>query len=1112
MIEEIIKNKISVNSEDFTIEYANNLLCRLTTFLESTNIPKEKNIEYYALLKTATTDVAFACELYLKSILSKMGIDWEYWKNIKNGHSLSTIFAKLPIETQKEVSKLSHIPISSLTNELSRISNDNAFIESRYSYEKNSGNPNYEFLCKVCLALSQIVNNKKNEYNISMLSNMSSQEFSQIDKENWKKDIIKCQTDYLYKKAEISQRIEYDLTEEEKYIRRNMTTCDLALYTELRFKYFNDKRQTHEYSKLYNKMSKAFKFLLSKISYVSYSINYEGKMNFEVALESLLFPENFESTYKADLRMIMSTIEDAFEKSRFCTTEYYDQSNNIIRFSKIIEQITELIIADEEKINRVYAKKEALMRFGEEHLLYMNFTVDDYEKINVDHFRELLGFITYSGSLNKHLLFLDDETHNILVSFLKKEYFFDLKDVSMYLNEKTIREIEKHGYPAIYVLKLLKKASKNIDVNKIDFAEAIKLYNQPELKDYPLFVANCIINNEYNLDDIKSKITHIEEKLQLVMATNENNDFINYFINNSYGLIKDSIDINKAISIYKFIYKVSNITINVEKHKELFKQDFETILARYRYATKIFSDSKYSESFIRFLTYANINLIDKFINNGYFFEYPNLIDIDFLCNENAMNNALNYLKNNRSSFSNIVNPKIFFFTADANTIRAIVTTENPNLLVEARSIYTKSPETIQEISELVNLYKIKNVQAFTSNYDKERITALISYLQSKGLDILISEDILINNNQEGIKEFIENTIIGKVNELPSELVNRILPSINVILRNSTYGPFYYESTLEICNLEIVKEHPETLELYSISTSDFYKLNLYNTLYHKIKSGTLTDEENKPFSITEDKKNQLISYLVKNMTCYELLRNVPDLLKNKKVVEYMNENIFRAGQLEKLKNVLTTLKNSSPIFSDKEVPRFTERCLELSDSNYDLIIQHFKNIYSIYKSTKDDYAQEVLIEYVNYVLDNFITDEFIIKKEEDLGYLSATSDKIRYLSSELNEIKLEKEANRPFYGAVEVYEPSTFHRTTEEDIRTGDKIASLINTIMRKAEEGYAITSEEIQRYLEDNKTYHRATEILSGVKLFIFSYYSEKKLKFDYELLNKSDEIRSKFL
>ncbi len=1122
MIEEV-KTKITISSDEYTIEFANTLLNRLEIFLRETKIPQEKNIEYYTLLKTATTDVSFACELYIKSLLYKQGINWDNWKNHKTGHSLGLLFSQLDESTQKEVSRITHINLSSLKSELNREGNSEAFTKSRYSYEYHTGYQNYELLTKICIALATIANNQAMHFEIQSLSNIPISTIDKIVTPDNKKEIIRKHTEHLWNKSQLLNESP-SLSEEENYIRKNLSTTDLALFTELRFKYFNNKKQSHEYTKLYNRMSAAFKFIVSKMSYVNYNVNHKGQMNFRLALESLLFPENFEATYKSDLHMIMSEINDSFEKSRFCTTEYFENYEDIKKFAIIIFQVTDLIMADEEKFNTVFDKKEQILRMSEEVFMNLNLSVDEYLELNVKHIRDLLPMFTSAYGVNKRVFFFDEETHHMLLEIIRSEYVLEIKKVINLLTPELIHKIFDGKYEIIKVLEIICDSRKEVAIEQIDFEKAIELLKVEGMINHPSYYVDCLINNDYDKESNKSKIHELDEKLSLVFGLSDKSISINNFINKSYNLFKNNIDINAAIAIYSFICKVTKKDIDVERHQELFAQSFETIVACYKCLSSIYTSPLEINDLVKFLTYANLELIDKFINNGYFYEYPNLINVEFLCSEKAINRALKYLKKHRQEFNKEISPIVFICTDNEEMISTLMSLDNPNNIVSYKSIYTKDPSTISEILNLSKEYHISNLEEFITHYDSKRVTELINYLKEKNLNCLISGSILTRNSKEEIIPFVEHTIIGTIGKMPYDTANSIIPSVQSLLKNSTIDSFHYESSLEICRLDIVNDYPHALTLYGSSTSDFYRLNLFNTLYCKIKSGVLTDEQNQPFTIDSDKIADLTKIIIECISKKNLLKNLPLLLQNRTIVQHLDSRMVYLKTPEELRGNLKELKDNSPTFTDNEIPGFTKSCLELSGCSYKM--KHIKTIYNIYTKCYEARGKEILIEYVNYILNNTVFEEFIKEKEESLAYLLLVKDKIDHIEDFLIQINLKKSTEiKPFGNGGEfTYITDSFdqpHRnnshftfmgTPEEDISSGVAMIDMINSVLDRADESYQKAAEEFKKIVDKNAKLKRANEILKGVKKFLYVYYSEKRIKFDYALLNKADEIRSKFL
>lgn len=95
------------------------------------------------------TNIAFACELYLKSLLFYNNID------CRKKHDLLELYSMLPIQIKKELKELHPCSNSSKDKfELEIKELGKAFIVFRYSYERKALAWNMQFLLELMLTLS----------------------------------------------------------------------------------------------------------------------------------------------------------------------------------------------------------------------------------------------------------------------------------------------------------------------------------------------------------------------------------------------------------------------------------------------------------------------------------------------------------------------------------------------------------------------------------------------------------------------------------------------------------------------------------------------------------------------------------------------------------------------------------------------------------------------------------------------------------------------------------------------------------------------------------------------------------------------------------------------
>ena len=121
-------------------------------------IINNNNNRIYPVIIASIVNKALACELFLKSIII-MNI-----KEIPQGHSIKKLIIEANISDELKY-RLNNY---NFNVEMEGV--DSAFIEWRYTYERNEMIINNEFLTSLCNALEEISRNKILEkYNLNML-------------------------------------------------------------------------------------------------------------------------------------------------------------------------------------------------------------------------------------------------------------------------------------------------------------------------------------------------------------------------------------------------------------------------------------------------------------------------------------------------------------------------------------------------------------------------------------------------------------------------------------------------------------------------------------------------------------------------------------------------------------------------------------------------------------------------------------------------------------------------------------------------------------------------------------------------------------------------------
>lgn len=370
-----IENEIINNKENLTINYASKLLERLEILLK--NSKAESDIDKFVLLKTAACDLAFACELLIKSKLSRYGNDSSYkpWES----HNLMACYDKLK---QEDKTLLENKMLEKNYNIIDVLSNENTSLayEKRYLYEQNTGIPNYKFLCHFANALLELEN--ENTYNLEIIDTLSDNfDYTVFDKDN----ILEKHTAKIFEKANIYD-IDNNFDGEERYIIKNMKTSDYALFSELIFKKFINGRnyRAHELSELHKKLEDACKFLITKEDYTYRYIVDNKNINFYWTFDSLLSGEEFDVGDR--LRDIYADLDDAFKKSRYATTEFYDKYDEVYNFAQRIKIINDLLLGNRTEVNIIMENKKILMeKFGYHFMEINSFTAEEIKNINIDY-------------------------------------------------------------------------------------------------------------------------------------------------------------------------------------------------------------------------------------------------------------------------------------------------------------------------------------------------------------------------------------------------------------------------------------------------------------------------------------------------------------------------------------------------------------------------------------------------------------------------------------------------------------------------------------------------------------------------------------------------------
>ena len=855
-----IENEIINNKENLTIKYASKLLERLEILLK--NSKAENDIDKFVLLKTAACDLAFACELLIKSKLSRYGNDSSYkpWES----HNLMTCYDKLE---QEDKTLLENKMLEKNYNIMDVLRNENTSLayEKRYLYEENTGIPNYKFLCHFANALLELEN--ENTYNLEIIDTLSDNfDYTVFDKDN----ILEKHTAKIFEKANIYD-IDNNFDGEERYIIKNMKTSDYALFSELIFKKFSNGRnyRSHELSELHKRLEDACKFLITKEDYTYRYIVDNKNINFYWTFDSLLSGEEFDVGDR--LRDIYADLDDAFKKSRYATTEFYDKYDEVYNFAQRIKIINDLLLGNHTEVNIIMENKKILMeKFGYHFMEKYSFTAEEIKNINIDYLMYLKNIdINFDYAVPKKILL---ETNEDIINKIK--YFilnYPNKQIPIaidYLVEKKDNSYILDQYKHNISIKLqesgISQTRENIDkyisllkqVNTL-----LKQVNRCELEEY---FTNYILSG----------------KILIYMIKINNLDIINSYIKYLFNLYDSHYDIDKFH--LDFLSKIYLEDINkINELRKTFKNNNQEELF-YQQIGYILEINK--EQIYKTLDIINKNKILRFYYND-----PNLFKTDlneFLQFINEINQSDKIKLDEKLSITNKINLKKYN-SIDMKKIYKILYENNLLFLYKYEGVMTANVNVIDDsglLNELMSYDLIKNINNSRYNdSDRHGISTLVynmfNYKEIKDnlLDLLTKKIVIDNphilnklktssgleNNIYKINiyntwyEKIENNNIfingGAYNltaELKSELKNILLKAIE----NPNYTmlePLSERIKIIFSNKELLKNIDEDiLNKYSISlmqkivtvskfkTADFSNIKYFKNLFRVIYENNL----------------------------------------------------------------------------------------------------------------------------------------------------------------------------------------------------------------------------------------------------------------------------------
>ena len=907
-----IENEIINNKENLTINYASKLLERLEILLK--NSKAESDIDKFVLLKTAACDLAFACELLIKSKLSRYGNDSSYkpWES----HNLMACYDKLK---QEDKTLLENKMLEKNYNIIDVLSNENTSLayEKRYLYEQNTGIPNYKFLCHFANALLELEN--EDTYNLEIIDTLSDNfDYTVFDKNN----ILEKHTAKIFEKANIYD-IDNNFDGEERYIIKNMKTSDYALFSELIFKKFSNGRncRSHELSELHKRLEDACKFLITKEDYTYRYIVDNKNINFYWTFDSLLSGEEFDVGDR--LRDIYADLDDAFKKSRYATTEFYDKYDEVYNFAQRIKIINDLLLGNRTEVNTIMTNKKILMeKFGYHFMEINSFTAEEIKNINIDYLMFLKSCIdnNFDYAVPKKILLETDKNIINKIKYFILNYPDERIPIAIdYLVEKKDNYYILDQFKYNISIKLQESGISQTRENIDKYISLVEQFNKCGLgKD----LTNSILSGKILMSMIK--INDLD-KINLYIKYLFNLYYLDYDINKFHFDFLSKIyleDINKINKLRK-IFKNNN-------QKELFYQQIGYIL-------------EINEEQI----YKTLDIINKNKILMFYYKDPNLFKTDlnkFLQFINEINQSDKIKLDEKLSITNKINLKKYN-NIDMRGIYKILYENNLLFLYKYEGIMTFNVNVIDDpilLNKLMGYDLIKNIN--NSRYrdrDRDGISTLVynmfNYKEIKDnlLDLLTKKIVIDNpyilnelNTSSGLQnniykiniyntwyEKIENNNIfidgGAYNltaELKSELKNILLKAIE----NPNYTmlePLSERIRIIFSNKELLKNiNEDILNKYSISlmqnivtkskfkTTNFSNTKYFSNLFRVIYENNLNvDKMLELLNLLYYFKNRVIMTFVTELLTLNSDVNEFDILGNRHnfnadFIEYLINNI------------------------------------------------------------------------------------------------------------------------------------------------------------------------------------------------------------------------------
>ena len=931
-----IENEIINNKENLTIKYASKLLERLEILLN--NSKAENDIDKFVLLKTAACDLAFACELLIKSKLSRYGNDSSYkpWES----HNLKKCYDKLKPEDK---TLLENKMLEKNYNIIDVLSNENTSLayEKRYLYEQNTGIPNYKFLCHFANALLELEN--EDTYNLEIIDTLSDNfDYTMFDRDK----ILEKHTAKIFEKANIYD-IDNSFDYEERYIIKNMKTSDYALFSELIFKKFSNVRnyRSHELSELHKRLEDACKFLITKEDYTYRYIVDNKNINFYWTFDSLLSSEEFDVGDR--LRDIYADLDDAFKKSRYATTEFYDKYDEVYNFAQRIKIINDLLLGNRTEVNTIMTNKKILMeKFGYHFMEINSFTAEEIKNINIDYLMFLKSCIdnNFDYAVPKKILL---ETDKNIINKIK--YF-----ILNYPDERIPIAIDY----------LVEKKDNYYILDQFKYNISIKLQESGISQTRENIDKYISLVEQFNKCGLGKDLTNsiLSGKILISMIKINDLDRINSYIKYLFNLYYLDYDINKFH--FDFLSKIYLEDINkINKLRKIFKNNNQEEL--------FYQQIGYILDINEEQIYKTLDIINKNKILISYYKDPNLFKTDlneFLQFIIGINQSDKIMLDAKLIITNKINLKKYN-TIDMRKIYKILYENNLLFLYKYEGIMTANVNVIDDsglLNELMGYDLIKSINnSRYSDRDRYGISTLVynifyyKKIKNNLLDLLTKKIVIDNpyildklNSSSGLQnniykiniyntwyEKIENNNIfingGAYNltaELKSELKNILLEAIE----NPNYTmlePLSDRIKTIFSNKELLKNIDENiLNKYSISlmqnivtvsnfkTADFSNIKYFSKLFRVIYENNLNvDKMLELLNLLYDFGNRrIVMPFVTRLVTLNSDKNEFDILGNRHnfnddFIEYLinninGKNIFEVADFIKNINIVPKAKD------------------------------------------------------------------------------------------------------------------------------------------------------------------------------------------------------------